>query len=58
MVAFDWGLILLTAWAGANSVTDQVASRWTLGTTIALVVFLVLLVAGVAVQGAQLRAKK
>ena len=55
---FDWGLILLTSWVGANAVTDTVAGQWTLGTTLMAIIFLVILGAGIYVQSSQLKAKK
>jgi len=55
---FDWGLILLTSWAGANAVTGMVAGRWTLSNTIATIIFVVLMAAGIFVQAGQLRGKK
>ena len=55
---FDWGLILLTTWAGANAVTGELARQWTMGATIATIVFIALMVAGVFVQANQLRGKK
>ena len=54
---FDWGLILLTSWAGANAVTGMVAGRWTLSDTIATIIFIVLIAAGIYVQARQMRAK-
>lgn len=58
MALFDWGLILLTAWAGANAVTGKVAGQWTLTTTVATIIFVALLAAGIFVQASQLKAKK
>jgi hypothetical protein len=58
MALFDWGLILLTAWAGANAVTGKVAGQWTLTTTVATIIFVVLLAAGIFVQRSQLKSKK
>ena len=58
MFLFDWGLILLTSWAGANAVTGMVAGRWALSATIATIIFLVLIVAGIVVQSRQMKAKK
>jgi hypothetical protein len=53
---FDWGLILLTSWAGANAVTGMVAGRWTLGAAVATTIFIALMVAGIYVQARQMRA--
>lgn len=58
MFLFDWGLILLTSWAGANAITGMVAGRWTLSVTIASLLFLVLMAAGIIVQSRQMKAKK
>jgi hypothetical protein len=55
---FDWGLILLTAWAGANAVTGTVASKWTLSATVATIILVVLMAAGVIVQSRGLKGKK
>ncbi len=55
---FDWGLILLTTWAGANAVTGMVNDRWTLGAAIASILFIVLFAAGIFVQSRDLKAKK
>jgi len=55
---FDWGLILLTSWAGANAVAGKMAAQWTLGATIATIIFVVLMAAGIFVQARELRAKK
>jgi hypothetical protein len=57
LALFDWGLILLTSWAGANAVTGMVAGQWTLGATFATILFIVLIAAGIYVQARQLRAK-
>jgi hypothetical protein len=53
--AFDWGLILLTAWAGASAVSNGLQNWLSLGSSIATVIFLVLLVVGVVVQASQMR---
>jgi len=58
MFLFDWGLVLLTSWAGANAVTGMVAGRWALSATIATILFLVLIAAGIVVQSRQMKAKK
>ena len=55
---FDWGLILLTSWAGANAVTGMLAGRWTLGATVATILFIVLMAAGIVVQAREMRTKK
>lgn len=53
--AFDWGLILITAWAGASAVTFGVRQWWELDGTFGTVVFLVLMVVGVFWQASQRR---
>ena len=55
---FDWGLILLTSWAGANAITGQLVGRWTLSTTVATIIFIVLIAAGIFVQARDLKTKK
>ncbi len=55
---FDWSLILLTSWAGANAVTGMVNDRWALGAAIATILFIVLFAAGIFVQSRDLKAKK
>jgi hypothetical protein len=58
MFLFDWGLILLTSWAGANAVAGKVNEQWTLGAAVATLILVVLLAAGIFVQAGQMRAKK
>ncbi len=58
MFLFDWGLILLTSWAGANAVAGKLTERWTLAAAIAGIIFIVLMAAGVVVQSRQLKGKK
>jgi hypothetical protein len=58
MFLFDWGLILLTSWAGANAVAGKIEGQWAVGTTLAAIIFVVLLAAGIYVQSGQLKAKK
>jgi hypothetical protein len=53
--AYDWGLIILTAWIGANSVANNVTSWLKFGSLLGTIIFLILLVAGIGVQAAQLR---
>ena len=55
--AFDWGLILITAWAGASAVTFGVRQWWELDGTFGTVIFLVLMVVGVFWQASQRRNK-
>jgi hypothetical protein len=55
---FDWGLIVLTSWAGANAVAGKIEGQWSLGATVATVIFFVLMAAGIYVQAGQMRAKK
>lgn len=54
---FDWGMILLTVWAGANAVTGQVAEMWSLGAVIATAVLIALIVAGIGVQAEDMRGR-
>jgi hypothetical protein len=55
---FDWGLVVLTVWAGANAVTDQVTKMWSLGAAIATAILVALMVAGIGVQAEDIRGKK
>jgi hypothetical protein len=55
---FDWGMILLTAWAGANAVTGQVVEMWSLSTAIAAAILFALLVAGIGVQLDEMKGKR
>lgn len=50
VLAFDWGLILLTAWLGANAVAGNINTFITLGATITMILLAILFVAGVIVQ--------
>ena len=54
-VAFDWGLILITAWAGASAITFGLQQWLTLDGTFGTVIFLVLMVVGVFWQASQRR---
>lgn len=54
-LAFEWGLIIVTAWAGSNTVVQQVDQRWGLESTTALIIAAILLLIGLVVQGSQLR---
>jgi hypothetical protein len=54
---FDWGLIVLTSWAGANAVAGKIEGQWSLGATVATLLFLVLLAAGIFVQSRDMKAK-
>jgi hypothetical protein len=58
MFLFDWGLILLTSWVGANAVADKLNGLFSFGATIATIVFIVLLALGIFVQAGQMKAKK
>ena len=55
-VAFDWGLILITAWAGASAISFAL-QNWvtTMSGTFSTVVFLVLMVVGVFWQASRRR---
>ena len=54
-VAFDWGLILITAWAGASAVTFALQNWVSMSDTFSTVVFLVLMIVGVFWQASQKR---
>ena len=54
-VAFDWGLILITAWAGASAVTFGLQNWLSLDGTSGTVIFLVLMVVGVFWQASRRR---
>jgi hypothetical protein len=53
LLAFDLGLVLLTAWVGASAVVDSASQLFLKGSTISIVVFIVLLLAGIGVQLSQ-----
>ncbi len=52
---FNWGLILLTSWAGASYVAERLEDQLSLGTAIATLLFVVLLAAGIFVQSRQIK---
>ena len=54
-VAFDWGLILITAWAGASAISFALQNWASLSGTYATVVFLVLMIVGVFWQASRKR---
>lgn len=54
-VAFDWGLILITAWAGASAITFGLEKLISLDGTLNTVIFLVLMVTGVFWQASRKR---
>jgi hypothetical protein len=54
-VAFDWGLILITAWAGASAITFGLQNWVSLSGTFATVVFLVLMIVGIFWQASRKR---
>ena len=56
-VAFDWGLILITAWAGASAVAFGLKQWLPQDGTFEMVIFLVLMVVGVLWQASQRRKK-
>jgi len=56
-VAFDWGLIFITAWAGASAVTFGLQRWLTLDGTLGTVIFLVLMVVGIFWQASSRRKK-
>ncbi len=57
MFLFDWGLIVLTAWAGANAVVGKVTGQWELSDTIATILVVALIAAGIFVQAGQMKKK-
>lgn len=54
-VAFDWGLILITAWAGASAISFALQNWVSIGSTFNTVIFLVLMVLGVFWQASSRR---
>lgn len=54
-VAFDWGLILITAWAGASAIIFGLQNWRSMSSTLATVVFLVLMIVGVFWQASRRR---
>jgi hypothetical protein len=54
-IAFDWGLILITAWAGASAMTFALENWGMFGGTLNTVIFLVLMVVGVFWQASRKR---
>ena len=54
-VAFDWGLILITAWAGASAIIFGLQNWTSMSSTLATVVFLVLMIVGVFWQASRKR---
>ena len=48
--AFDWGLIIMTVWIGANTIVSNVDKMLPLGAFISAVVFFALFVAGIISQ--------
>lgn len=57
-VAFDWGLIMVTAWAGASAITFGIEKWYSLDSTLGTLVFLVLIVLGIFWQSANRRKGK
>jgi hypothetical protein len=49
-IAFDWGMIIMTAWLGANAIVDQAPNFIPLTPAVSSVVLIVLLVLGIATQ--------
>ena len=54
-VAFDWGLILITAWAGASAIIFGLQKWTSMSSNLATVVFLVLMIVGVLWQASRKR---
>jgi hypothetical protein len=57
-VFFDWGLIIMTAWIGANSVISSLNGMVKLGSFITSIGFLILIIAGILTQRAMLKKSK
>ncbi|MGW8144631.1 MAG: hypothetical protein ACWGN2_09570 [Anaerolineales bacterium] len=57
-IAFDWGLILITAWAGASAVTFALQNWATLSDTLSTLIFLALMIVGVFWQASRKRRNK
>jgi hypothetical protein len=55
--AFDWGLIVMTVWIGANTIVSNVDKMLPLGAFISAVGFIALFIAGIMAQRATLRKK-
>ena len=55
---FDWGLIIMTAWIGANSVVSSLNGMVKLGSFITSIGFLLLMIAGILTQRAMLKKSK
>jgi NADH:ubiquinone oxidoreductase subunit 3 (subunit A) len=54
-VAFDWGLILITAWAGASAISFALQNWVSMSGTLGTVVFLALMIVGVFWQASRRR---
>ena len=54
-VAFDWGLILITAWAGASAVSFALQNWMTVSETFDTVIFFGLLIVGIGWQASRRR---
>ena len=52
-VAFDWGLILITAWAGASAISFALQNWVSMSGTLGTVVFLALMIVGVFWQASR-----
>jgi hypothetical protein len=57
MFLFDWGLIVLTSWAGANAIVGKITGQWSLSDTLATILVVVLIAAGIFVQAGQMKKK-
>ncbi len=54
-IAFDWGLILITAWAGASAISFALQNWVSLSDTLSTLVFLSLMVLGIFWQSSRKR---
>jgi hypothetical protein len=52
-MAFDWGLIVMTCWVGANTVAGEAQPLFHTGAAVASLLFIGLFVLGIVVQGRQ-----
>lgn len=52
-LAFDWGLIIMTAWMGSNVVANSAIQLFHLSASLEPVIFFILLVGGILVQFGQ-----
>jgi hypothetical protein len=56
-IFFDWGLIVMTAWIGANSVVSSVNQFSKMGAVLSSVAIIILLILGIITQRSMLKKK-